>query len=538
MKKRHIAVAVALCFSGSAAANDLDWSTGNWDLANWQNGGNTDYLDTDGDLVLNIRDDDDDNDGYADNIDIFPLDPNDWEDSDDDGLGDNYELSVGLNPNDEDSDGDGIVDGDDPFPLTPEVLKTIRYAMPISDIDNDGINDLAVIYEAEDGTISASVYNKVSNELINSFYFPNTYKSFTAHILSDVNNNGSQEIALFGVIDAPSSNAGQTSKLTVKDAKSSSTTGTFNWAGNWNNPIFTPLVDLTGDGVAEVAMQGRFYIGDRPQMLVRDGISGELIRRYGYPSFMYNSEFVQLSDMNGDDIPEVGMIGIIKSNNKLQVRVIDGTDDSNKLPSYNFGNDWAEYKWLSLPDIDFDTVNDVGLYGRRLSSSRIQLFTKSGADRVGTLGIYSWPADLVEHKPLIVNDINFDSVKDFAVGGLRESANRYQLIMKDGTDRGATLASLGWPVTLATPNFYEVNDIDGDGLLDFALAGFRVIDSKFEVAVKNLDNQKVSDFVTDTDWLEAPTVLPTPDINGDGLSDIVVYGYDKLGTSVLEVLSN
>ena len=110
MKKRHIAVAVALCFSGSAAANDLDWNTGNWDLANWQKGGNTDYLDTDGDLVLNIRDDDDDNDGYADNIDIFPLDPNDWEDSDDDGLGDNYELSVGLNPNDEDSDGDGIVD--------------------------------------------------------------------------------------------------------------------------------------------------------------------------------------------------------------------------------------------------------------------------------------------------------------------------------------------------------------------------------------------------------------------------------------------
>lgn len=538
MKKRHIAVAVALCFSGSAAANDLNWSTGNWDLANWQQGGNTDYLDTDGDLVLNIRDDDDDNDGYADNIDVFPLDPNDWEDSDSDGLGDNYELSVGLNPNDEDSDGDGIVDGEDPFPLTPEMLKTIRYAMPINDIDNDGISDLAVIYEAEDGTVSASVYNKMSNELINSFNFPNTYKSFTAHVLEDVNNNGSQEIALFGVIDAPLSNAGQTSKLTVKDTKTSLTTGTFNWAGNWNSPRFTPLADLTGDGIAEVAMQGQFYVGDRPQMLVRDGISGELIRRYSYPSFMYNPEFVQLSDMNGDDIPEVGMLGIIKRNNKLQVRVIDGSDDRNKLPSYNFGDDWAEYTWLSLPDIDFDNIEDVGLYGRRLSSSRIQLFTKSGADRVGSLGIYSWPADMAEHKPLIINDINFDGVKDFAVGGLREGANRYQFIIKDGTDRGAILATLGWPVTLETANFYEVNDMDGDGVLDFALAGFRLRDGNFEVAVKNLDNQKVNDFVTNTDWLEAPTVLPTPDINGDGLADIVVYGYDKLGTSVLEVLSN
>ncbi|AFV87030.1 hypothetical protein [Alteromonas mediterranea] len=538
MKKRHIAVAVALCISGSAAANDLDWSTGNWDLTNWQNGGNTDYLDTDGDLVLNIRDDDDDNDGYADNIDVFPLDPNDWEDSDSDGLGDNYELSVGLNPNDEDSDGDGIVDGEDPFPLTPEVLKTIRYAMPIDDIDNDGISDLAVIYEAEDGTVSASVYNKMSNELINSFNFPNTYKSFTAHVLDDVNNNGSQEIALFGVIDAPSSNAGQTSKLTVKDAKTSAITGTFKWPGNWYNPKYTQLADLTGDGIAEVAMQGAFYIDDRPQMLVRDGVSGELIRRYGFPSFMYNAEYVQLSDMNGDDTPEVGMIGILKRNNKIQVRVIDGSDDSNKLPSYNFGDDWADYQWLSLPDIDFDNINDVGLYGRRLSNSRIQLFTKSGADKAGTLGIYSWPEDLVEHKPLIVNDINFDGVKDFAVGGLRENANRYQFIIKDGTNRSETLANLGWPITLETPYFYEVNDIDGDGMLDFALAGFRLRDGRFEVAVKNLDNQKVNDFVTNIDWLEAPTVLPVPDINGDGLADIVVYGYDKLGTSVLEVLSN
>jgi len=138
-------------------------SIGNWDLANWQGGGNSEYLDTDGDSVLNIRDDDDDNDGYADNIDAFPLNPNDWEDSDNDGLGDNYELSVGLNPNDEDSDGDGIVDGEDPFPLTPEVPKTIRFAMTISDINTDGVSDLVVIYEDGDGVVSASIYDKVND---------------------------------------------------------------------------------------------------------------------------------------------------------------------------------------------------------------------------------------------------------------------------------------------------------------------------------------------------------------------------------------
>lgn len=537
MKKRYIAVAMALCFSGTAAANNLNWSTGNWDLAHWQNGGNPDYLDTDGDSVLNIRDNDDDNDGYADNIDMFPLDPIDWQDSDNDGLGDNYELSVGLNANNPDSDGDGILDGDDPFPLNNEAVKTIRYAAWLNDVSNDNIADLAVIYEDESGNITASIYDKVKNELVSTFRFPGSYQTFSIHIFDDVNSNQIQEIAIFGVIDNPTSNAGQTSKLIVKDAKTSETTGIFNWPGNWHNPRFTPLADLTADGITEVAMQGAFYIGNRPQLLVRDGVSGELIRRYSYPAFMYNPEYVQLNDMNDDTIPEIGMLGIIKRNNKVQVRVIDGSDDTNKLPAYNFGNDWAEPQLLALPDINFDSINDVGLYGRRLSSSRVQLFTKSGANRVGSLGIYNWPEDFVAHTPLVISDINFDGVKDFAVGGLKEAVERYQLIVKDGTDRSAILANIGWPKNMETASFYNVNDINGDGIIDIALAGFRNIDDKFEVSVKNIENIKVSNFISNTNWLETPTVLPTPDITGDGLADIVIYGYDKLGISVLEVFS-
>jgi hypothetical protein len=78
--------------------------------------------------------------------------------------------------------------------------------------------------------------------------------------------------------------------------------------------------------------------------------------------------------------------------------------------------------------------------------------------------------------------------------------------------------------------------MDGDGVRDFALAGFRSRDNKFEVAVKNINNSKVDNFISNIKWLEAPTIVPTADITGDGLSDIVLYGYDELGTSILEVL--
>ncbi|MBR9785123.1 MAG: hypothetical protein GYB34_12295 [Gammaproteobacteria bacterium] len=537
MNKQRIAILVALCCSGSAHANDLNWDTGAWDLAHWQEGGNTEYLDTDGDSVLNLRDEDDDNDGYADRIDAFPLDPNDWEDSDNDGLGDNYELALGLDPNSPDSDGDGLLDSEDPFPLTKEPVKTIRYVNWIQDVNNDGISDLAIVYQDENDVVTASLYDKVNDELIRSFRFPGTYDSFSTHLFSDKNSNLSQEIGIFGLTFDSESNAGVSSKLIIKDTLSSETIDVFSWPGNWNDPTFVVLEDLTSDGIAEIGMQGQFYIGDRPQLLVRDGASGDQIRRYSFPSIMYNSTYVQLSDMNNDTIPEVGMIGVIKRNNKVQVKVIDGTDDSNNLPAINFGNDWTEYQWLSLPDINFDTVTDGGLYGRRLSSSSIQLFTKSGIDKAGTLGIYSWPDDLLSHQPTIVDDLNFDGVNDFAVGGFRESAGRYQLIIKDATDRSETLANVGWPNTLQSPVFHDVNDIDGDGVRDFVLAGFRIRDHKFEVAVKNINNSKVENFVSDNNWKEAPKIVPTPDITGDGLPDIVMYGYDELGTSILEVLS-
>lgn len=127
MEKRYCSVMVALCFSSAiASAQDLLWDGGSWDSANWQTGGNNDYLDTDGDLVLNIRDEDDDNDGVADTNDAFPLDPLDFQDSDNDGLGDNAELALGLDPFNADSDGDGITDGEDPFPSINQPVKRVQ----------------------------------------------------------------------------------------------------------------------------------------------------------------------------------------------------------------------------------------------------------------------------------------------------------------------------------------------------------------------------------------------------------------------------
>ncbi|TLM64755.1 MAG: hypothetical protein FDZ69_11410, partial [Deltaproteobacteria bacterium] len=55
--------------------------------------------DADNDGQINYCESDDDNDGVADEVDLFPLNPTDWQDIDGDGIGDNA---------DQDTDGDGI----------------------------------------------------------------------------------------------------------------------------------------------------------------------------------------------------------------------------------------------------------------------------------------------------------------------------------------------------------------------------------------------------------------------------------------------
>ena len=91
---------------------------------------------TRGDEVVGAMNHDADDDGAWDFIDAFPLDPREWLDTDQDGIG---------NFVDPDADGDGVANTEDPFPLDPREYRDndgdgIGDNLDADD-DNDGIND-------------------------------------------------------------------------------------------------------------------------------------------------------------------------------------------------------------------------------------------------------------------------------------------------------------------------------------------------------------------------------------------------------------
>lgn len=82
-------------------------------------------FDTDSDGIPDVIDPDDDNDGYDDAVDAFPLDRTEWLDTDGDNVGNNA---------DPDDDGDAVPDTDDNCPLVSNADQ--------ADYDRDGIGEV------------------------------------------------------------------------------------------------------------------------------------------------------------------------------------------------------------------------------------------------------------------------------------------------------------------------------------------------------------------------------------------------------------
>ena len=110
------------CGTSATDENDIPFGP-SWDLDRY---------------ICDLIDDDDDNDGYADVLNAFPRDPNEFRDSDGDGDGDNF---------DPDDDNDGVIDEDDEFPLNKDENK---------DTDGDGVGNNEDSDDDNDGWLVVS----------------------------------------------------------------------------------------------------------------------------------------------------------------------------------------------------------------------------------------------------------------------------------------------------------------------------------------------------------------------------------------------
>ena len=504
-------------------------------------------------LDPNDADNDADGDGYT-NLEEFQngLSPynRDPKDSDGDRLYDSVELALGLDPNSDDTDEDGIIDRLDNRPTeysySQSGLLTILHP---GDVNGDGADDIAVVSVSDSelpdevaihaGIVTVDILNTADLSLINRTKWPTAYQDVQVYLLEDSDGNGAKNIGVFGMyLTVEDDETVIKPQLYVRDALTSARIEIYNWPANWLETEIEVLEDMTSDGMQDVALEGRFIVEDaRPQLVVKDGMSGDTVMTYSYPSLFDKPGYVQLSDFNGDGVREIGLFGTLLRNDKYQIKITDGTDPEGKMPAYNYPDFWTGNSWHQLSDIDGDGEKDWGMFGVRKDDNRPQLLTKSGTNIVGSLGIFAWPEDFNEATFHIVPDITGDGVDEVASAGYRGSQDRNQFIVKDGADRSVIFANIGWPNKWTQISYHVLGDLNNNGHAEVALYGLRST-GVWELNIKDTATDEYGVFVLGNDWLTKPEITVVDDIDGNGHKQVLVYGHDSQGLSKMEYIAN
>jgi hypothetical protein len=509
---------------------------------------NTDFTilnnDNDKDGIFDNEDPDDDNDGIPDSYELAngldSLDADDAAlDQDNDQLTNLEEYRLGTDIDKADSDDDGYADNVDTNPLTFDQAQQTLYSGQLyilPDSTGDDVKEVGIL-RLEESTVKVVIIDGQTDELIREVSWPDNYNDATIslNVLSDMNDNGAAELGLFGIQDV-GNNAGKP-QIFVRDTATGNRVNVYNWPANWRE--VTPLIlsDLTGDGIQEVAIQGRFKEGNRPQLVVKNGDTSSNLTVFSYPNLFDGPSFYQHSDVNGDGFSEISTFGRISRNNKIQVKVANGIDAQDRLKAYNFPDKWDNISWHRLDDSNADNQADWGLFGTNKLDNRPQLIVKNGIDPQGALRIHAWPADMGNATFYSVPDMNNDGIDEVAAGAQR-SNGRYQFQVQDGADRNSVLANHNLnlntaALSLSDVSYHVLPDLTGDEQVEIGFMGVNP-DGDYYLVIREGDtaNGELTRYNLGSDWSASPSLSSLGDTDDDGIFNLIIYGQNLLSDQV------
>jgi vibriolysin len=372
--------------------------------------------------------------------------------------------------------------------------------------------------------------------LLSTISWAHNYNSATLYPLPDMNNDGINDLGLFGVRN-DIGNEGKP-QFFIRSGANGNRIQVINWPANWSDMSLLVLPDLSGDGIAEIGLQGRFKVGDRPQLFIKNGATGTNVDTFTYPNLWDDPQYMVFSDVTGDGIAEIALFGKIRRNGKPQVKITDGTDNNIRLKAYTFPNKWDNVRWVRLSDVNGDGEDDWGLFGINKDDGRPQLIVKDGTDPKGALAIFAWSAGFEFAQFYRIPDMNGDGIDEVAVAGYREDINRYQMTVKSGADRNLVIANYGWPNNWSNVSFPSLGDLNGDGLPEFVLYG-QNNSGDYELVIKHGDTSEgeLRRQSLGADWLNKPVLVGVSDLDNDDLSDFVLYGHNAIGLGLLQSYS-
>jgi hypothetical protein len=408
--------------------------------------------------------------------------------------------------------------------------------MILPDITADGIAEVGLLrVDVVESKVRLEIINGKDRVSLDEIVWVDNFFDTTVsiHLIPDMNDNGFDEVGLFGIQDIQN-NKGKP-QIFVRDLKTGNKVGeVYNWVANWREVSALILEDMTGDGIAEIAIQGRFRDGNRPQLIVKIGNTNTILVTYSYPDLFVSPQYYQHSDINGDGKAEISTFGRLIRNNKVQVNIASGLDSGTNMKAYNFPDNWDDVRWHRLDDSNGDGQDDWGMFGTLRADGRPQLVNKDGVSPLGALRIFAWPAEMQDAQFFRIPDMNNDDVDEVAAAGRRSNNDRYQFQVQDGTDRNVLLANHNLNLNLESVTYHVLPDLSGDEQAEIGFLGINP-QGEYELVIRHGDaaNGEYATYNLGSDWQNAPTITSLGDTDDDGLPDLLIYGQNASGEALV-----
>ena len=251
---------------------------------------------------------------------------------------------------------------------------------------------------------------------------------------------------------------------------------------------------------------------------------------------------VAVADVNGDGIADLVLATTFdrgNADNPGMASVILG----NKSPAGTFQTA-VQYPTnasdpSSIAAVDLTGSGGIDLIVANFGSGSVSIFMHDPANPGHYLAAVNVNTG-GQPNQVVVGDLNGDGKPDLALADMSPSGNVI-VLLQDAANPGHFLA----PTTLATGYVtpgVAIADVNGDGKPDLIAANFDSNGNNGRVSVFLQDPANAGNFLARTDFPAGaqPQAVKVADVNGDGLSDVVVAnrgpGSDGTGTFGASVL--
>jgi beta-glucanase (GH16 family) len=311
----------------------------------------------------------------------------------------------------------------------------------------------------------------------------------------------------------------------------------FTTTHSFESAMMHKLGDHNADGISEIGIFGYDMSINRYQLVAHDGQTGQTMATFNWTATVNDAQLEVLEDLTKDGIKEYAINGIHKVNGSRQLIIRNGaTRESSN--TFRWANPLDQTEIVIMSDVSGDGIPEVALYGRNTRIDKGQMFMRDGED-TDLAEIYNWNPLWENIQLFKMDDIDGEGTIDWGQFGMRKDDGRYQWIVKKGHDKVGVIRVFSWPADLENVIPLLVADRTDDGVSEVAITGTHKTNGKIFLRINDgkLANTRIANMSWPANW-ENHQVQELGDLNGDGFNEYAMLGYLKSNGTVQLVVKD